>query len=86
MKFTMLRSLKSKVASLPLLEDKLGSIRKKIAGALIGSTVDLLADSHTIAHGIVAGVSMVAGNPKILVNGRLYDIDQVLTSTDASIS
>jgi hypothetical protein len=81
----MLRSLKSKVTSLPLLEDKLASIRKKIASALIGSTVDLLAGSQ-IAHGIVAGVSVVAGSPKILVNGRLYDIDQVLTSTSASIA
>jgi len=86
MKLTMLRSLKSKVASLPLLEDKLASIRKKLASALIGSTVDLLADSQTIAHGIVAGVRMVAGNPKIVVNGQLYDMDQVLTSTNVSFA
>jgi hypothetical protein len=82
----MFSSLKSKVASLPLLEDKLVPVRRKLASALIGSTVDLLADSQTIAHGIVAGVRMVAGTPKIVVNGQLYDMDQVLTSLDPSIA
>jgi hypothetical protein len=81
----MLRSLNSKLASLPLLEDKLRPIRKKLASALIGSTVDLLADSHTIAHGIVSGVAVVAGTPKIRVNGRLYNMDRILTSTAASL-
>jgi hypothetical protein len=81
----MLRSLNSQLASLPSIEDKLGVIRKKLARAMVGCTVDLLADSRTITHGIVAGVSMVAGTPKIRVNGRLYDMHQVLTSTANSI-
>ena len=77
----MLSSLKSTIASRPLFKDKLVPIRKKLARSLIGCTVDLLADSHTIAHGIVTGVLVVAGSPKIVVNGHAYDVDRVITST-----
>jgi hypothetical protein len=76
----MLRSLKNTIASQPLLKVKLASIRRKLARSLIGSTVDLLADSHTIAHGIVTGVLVVAGTPKIVVNGQAYDVDRVVTA------
>ena len=79
----MLTKLNSKLAR-PL--DKLAPIRKKLAAALIGSTVDVLEKSHTITHGIVAGVSIVAGTPKIVVEGHLYDMDQVLTATTPSFS
>ena len=48
---------------------------------MVGSMVDLLADRQTVAHGLVTGVSMVAGMPKIVVNGRAYDINQVVTAT-----
>ncbi|MFO1476584.1 MAG: hypothetical protein U1F98_08040 [Verrucomicrobiota bacterium] len=75
----MIRTLRSKVASRP--EDPLGDIRSHLAMAMVGSTVDLLADHHTVAHGIVTGVFMMAGSPKIIVNGRTYDINQVLTAT-----
>jgi hypothetical protein len=77
----MTSSLNNKLASMPLFEDKLGVIRKNLAKAMIGSTVDLLADSRTVAHGIVTGVSMMAGTPKIIVNGHSYDLNQVLTAT-----
>ena len=82
----MVRALNSSFASLPLLEDKLGAIRRNLAKAMVGSTVDLLADSQTVAHGIVTGVMMVAGKPKIVVNGQPYDVNQVVTSTASSIS
>ncbi len=81
----MLRSLNTTIASMPLLEDKLGFVRKKIARAMVGSTVDLMADTHTVAHGIVTGVFMKAGSPKIVVNGRTYDLNQVVTATTGSI-
>jgi hypothetical protein len=81
----MLSSLNSTVASLPLVEDKLGVIRKNLAKAMIGSTVDLLADSKTIAHGVVTGVSMMAGTPRIIVNGRSYDMSQVLTAMHQTV-
>ena len=77
----MLSSLKSTIASQPLFEAKLVSIRKKLARSMVGSTVDLLADSHTVAHGIVTGVRVVAGSPKIVVNGHAYDVDRVVTAT-----
>jgi hypothetical protein len=82
----MIRSSKF-TSSRPSFEDQLGGIRRKLARALIGSTVDLLTDSRnqTIAHGVVAGVSMVSGSPKIVVNGHLYDMNQVLTITASSI-
>ena len=77
----MLSSFKSTFASRPFVKDKLVPIRKKLARSMIGSTVDLLADSHTIAHGIVTGVMVVSGSPKIVVNGQAYDVDRVITST-----
>jgi hypothetical protein len=81
----MVRTMKSSRPGMALFEDKLGTIRKKLARAMVGSTVDLLADGHTIAHGIVTGVFMTAGTPKIIVNGQTYDISQVVTSTSGSI-
>jgi hypothetical protein len=76
----MLPSLNSAIASLPLLEDRLEVIRRNLARAMVGSTVDLLADGRTITHGIVTRVKIVAGMPKIIVKGRPYDLDQVVTA------
>jgi hypothetical protein len=81
----MVRSLHPKIASMPLAEQKLEVIRKNLARAMVGSTVDLVADPKTVAHGVVTGVMMVAGAPKIVVNGRTYDMNQVLTATTSSI-
>jgi hypothetical protein len=81
----MVRSLHPRIASMPLAREKLEDIRKNLARAMVGSTVDLLADQQTVAHGIVTGVMMVAGTPKIVVNGRTYDMNQVLTATASSI-
>jgi hypothetical protein len=82
----MLHTTKPRRMGMPALEDKMGVIRKKLARAMVGSTVDLLADSHTVAHGIVTGVFMTAGTPKIIVNGETYDMSQVVTRTTAPIS
>ena len=81
----MLRTIKSSRSRMGLFEDKLGAVRKKLARAMVGSTVDLLADGHTVAHGIVTGVFMTAGAPKIIVNGQTYDISQVVTATSAAL-
>lgn len=60
--------------------DALGAVRNKIAMAMIGRTVDVLADATTIAHGVVRGVLLTeAGIPKVLVNGAKYDLNQILT-------
>jgi hypothetical protein len=81
----MLRSLNRDLASRPFHEPKLGAIRKNIARAMVGSTVDLMADSQTVAHGIVTGVFMKGGAPKIVVNGQTYNMNQVLTATAGCI-
>lgn len=58
----------------------LDNVRNKIALAMIGRTVDVLADARTIAHGVVRGVLVTeTGLPKLLVNGCKYDLSQILT-------
>ena len=81
----MLRTLQTQFGRMPIAEDNLGGIRKKLARAMVGSTVDLLADRQTVSHGIVTGVFMASGAPKIVVNGRTYDMSQVLTATTSSV-
>jgi hypothetical protein len=81
----MFRTLNPGRTSASPLQPKLGTVRRKLARAMVGSTVDLLADGHTIAHGIVTGVFLTPGTPKIIVNGHTYDMSQVLTATPASI-
>jgi hypothetical protein len=54
-------------------------IRKKMARSMVGRTVDLLADARTIAHGVVSGVLVVDGIPKLVVDGMRYNLNQILT-------
>ena len=75
----MSRALKSENA-IPLL-DELNFIRKNMAGAMIGRTVDLIGRGHRLTHGIVTGVLVEAGLPKIVVGGHSYELDRVLTVT-----
>ena len=63
-------------------DHQLGEVREHLAQAMIGKTVDLL-NGRAVAHGVVSGVMLLAGNPKLLVNGRAYDLNQVLTATPA---
>ena len=59
-----------------------GDVRQHLAEAMVGKTVDLR-QGRSIAHGIVSGVLSLAGHPKLLVNGRMYDLNQVLTASPA---
>jgi hypothetical protein len=61
---------------------EISSVRQHLAEAMIGKTVDLL-NGRAVAHGVVSGVMLLAGNPKLLVNGRAYDLNQVLTASPA---
>ena len=61
---------------------QIGEVRQHLAQAMIGKTVDLL-NGRAVAHGVVSGVMLLAGNPKLLVNGRAYDLNQVLTASPA---
>ena len=81
----MHRLINSNRMRMPLFDDRMGGIRKKLARAMVGSTVDLLDERHTVAHGVVTGVLLTARTPKIIVNGQRYGMEQVLTATAASI-
>lgn len=63
----------------PLLPGGFDAIRLNLATAMIGQTVDLLADAQLITRGIVAGVITEAGTPKLVVDHRTYHLKQVLT-------
>lgn len=52
-----------------------------LALALVGQTVSLLDRAHKVAHGVVAGVLMEAGRPKLVVDRVEYDLNQVLSVT-----
>jgi hypothetical protein len=71
----------STVADLALPEGGLGDIRCHQAQAMVGGEVDVLLRHHKILHGVVTGVFMLGSAPKIVVNGHIYDMNQVLTST-----
>jgi len=78
----MLRNLSSTLrgcASVP--DDDLRKIRSKMARAMIGQAVDLVADPKTIAHGVVSDVLLEAGMPKVVVDGTHYSLSQILTVT-----
>jgi len=47
------------------------------ADALLGQTVEVQADAKTTATGVVTAVRIDEGVPKITVNGKSYDIDQI---------
>jgi len=67
-------------------KDRLGEIRKNIAGAMIGKTVNLMADAETIVRGMVAGVMVETGTPKIVVNGQGYDLNKILSVCPAFLN
>ena len=77
----MIHSFNSKTGT----RDKCRVVRKHIARALVGQTVDLLVDAQTIVHGVVTGVMNEAGTPKLVVDGTRYDLNQILTAMPASL-
>lgn len=65
---------------------KIGEIREHIACSMIGRTVSLIINTSTVANGIVDGVLLEAGIPKVIVNGAQYDLQQVLTSSPVQLN
>jgi len=63
---------------------RFGDLHNRIAQSLIGRAVSLNVDAKTITHGIVTNVLNEAGVPQIVVQGMLYNLDQILTSTPDS--
>jgi len=56
-----------------------------MARALVGRWVSLSGYSNSIIQGQVAGVQMNSGPLQLVVSGRAYDLNQVLTSTPMSL-
>jgi flagellar basal-body rod modification protein FlgD len=48
------------------------------ASAMIGREVTLQIDRETVVRGVVSGVAMEAGVPKIIVNNQPFDMSSVL--------
>jgi hypothetical protein len=65
----------------PLARPGLSLIRTRIAAAMVGQAVDVLVEAGKTVHGVVSGVQLEHGTPKLLVAGTPYDLDQILTAT-----
>jgi hypothetical protein len=61
-------------------------VRHGIAYSLVGRAVGLLAKGGHIAHGIVTSVHIGANAPMLLVDGKAYGLEQVLTAVPASFN
>ena len=49
------------------------------ANSLVGSTVTIAVDSKDTTSGVVQGVTMDNGTPKVVVNNTSYNVSQVVT-------
>ncbi|HTL16935.1 MAG TPA: flagellar hook capping FlgD N-terminal domain-containing protein [Patescibacteria group bacterium] len=74
--FSSLQASQSTQSSVSLLQ---ASQQVQQANGLIGRNVTLIAQDGTRPSGLVTAIQMVSGIPKILVNGALYDLSQVLS-------
>lgn len=63
---------------------RFGSLHNRIAQSLIGRVVSLHVDAKTITHGVVTNVLNDTGIAQIVVQGNLFDLEQILTATPAS--
>lgn len=50
-----------------------------MAYAMLGCDVSVCTREHRVKHGVVTGVFLESGAPKIVVKHRAYNLDQVLT-------
>ena len=81
--FSTLQNNTSMQTDLAKLQDSQSFLQ---ANALLGRAVSLQVDSNTTAEGVVSGVEVEAGTPKIVVGGVAYDLGQVLTVAPAVIN
>jgi flagellar basal-body rod modification protein FlgD len=54
------------------------------ANSLIGREVSLQVNANTITQGVVSGVDMLEGIPKLIVNGEVFSLKQVLMISPAT--
>ena len=82
--FTALQSSQSTQAGVSSLQ---ASQQVQQANALIGRSVSLLSTNGSLSTGVVTGVQMDSGVPKLVVNGTNYDLSEVFSiSTPAANS
>lgn len=55
------------------------------ANALLGRVVELQVDKDNTLTGVVSGVKVEAGTPKVVVDGRSYDLSRVLSVASAPV-
>jgi hypothetical protein len=82
----MSRSLKSVLSSATPTPARLDGLSVRLAGFMVGRTVSVLVDAKTIAHGIITGVLTDSGMPQLVMGGRKYDPNQVLTVTPTPLN
>ena len=56
------------------------------ATALLGQTVAVQVGQDVMVRGIVSAVQIEAGTPKLVVNGKPYDLSQVFTVTPTPLN
>jgi hypothetical protein len=77
-----MRHLLNKAASrVEQFHSQLDTISTHIATSMLGRMVSVQLGAQPPAHGMVSGVLLENGAPKIVVNGASYDLRQVLTVT-----
>ncbi len=56
------------------------------ANSLLGRTVEIKVNDSTLTRGLVTNVHVEAGTPKVEVDGRRYDLSQLLTISPTPIN
>lgn len=79
----MMQSQTQSGASLPRRQFSPNIVSLNMANALVGRTVDVLAGTKKVTHGVVSGVLTEAGKPRIVVGRMSYDMSQILTISPA---
>jgi hypothetical protein len=77
----MRRFLNKAASRVEHLHSQLDTISTHIANSMLGRMVSVRSGAQAPAHGMVSGVLLDNGAPKIVVNGASYDLRQVLTVT-----
>jgi flagellar basal-body rod modification protein FlgD len=79
--FTALQSSQSTQAGVSSLQ---ASQQVQQANSLIGRSVSLLSSNGSLSTGVVTGVQMDSGVPKLVVNGSNYDLSEVFSISTPS--
>jgi hypothetical protein len=73
--------LKKAANQMQNIHSHIDSISTHIATSMLGRMVSVQHGSQPPAHGMVSGVLVDNGSPRIVVNGNSYELRQVLTVT-----